>query len=159
MYDGGARIFWKSVQNVSPDSHHKFWSGKQAPCNDKSPKEGGIATFLAALGTLALAGLTNWLGRDSPQLTEAFRAGPIETQGGTSEPATPLREEQAIAIKGGEVVAKAVVKSAMLTLTPMRKESPSGRTDCCSYRLPAKFCQGNVDMRAVLGTAMTKFKM
>ena len=77
------------------------------------PKAGGIATFLNALGTLALAGRPpNWPGIDSPHLTEAFRAGPIEAKVGSSKPMTPLRERsKPLPTKGGDVVTRTVVQS------------------------------------------------
>ncbi|MGB1827306.1 MAG: phosphopantetheine-binding protein, partial [Candidatus Poseidoniaceae archaeon] len=117
-------------------------------------KAGGIATFLSALGTLALAGRPpNWPGRDSPHLTEAFRAGPIEAQRGSIKPTTPLRERsKPLPSKGGEVVTQTVVKSSDTYVDPdAAKKALVGELIAAHTGYPAKFCQGNVDMRAVLG--------
>ena len=53
------------------------------------PKQGGIASFLSALGMLALAGrVATMPDGASPALTEAFRAGPLEAW--SSSPCNPL---------------------------------------------------------------------
>ena len=49
------------------------------PIMTNHPKQGGIATFLAALAGIYLAGKElHWPQPDSSELSEAFRAGPIE---------------------------------------------------------------------------------
>ena len=156
MYDAGARIFLEvGPKRALTVFASQILEGKQAiPVMTNHPKAGGIATFLSALGTLALAGRTpNWPGRDSPHLTEAFRAGPIEAQGGSSKPATPLRERsKPLPSKGGEVVTQTVVKSSDAYVDPdAAKKALVGELIAAHTGYPAKFCQGNVDMRAVLG--------
>ena len=81
MYAAGARVFIEvgpkraltmfAVQILEGQPH--------LPVMSNHPKQGGIATFLGALGTLALAGRRpQWPANESSVLTEAFRAGPIE---------------------------------------------------------------------------------
>ena len=86
-------------------------------------------------------------------MTEAFRAGPIEASGGASVPATPLRERsKPLPSKGGEIVTQTVVKSSDAYVDPdAAKKALVGELIAAHTGYPAKFCQGNVDMRAVLG--------
>ena len=156
MYEAGARIFLEvGPKRALTVFASQILEGKQAiPVMTNHPKAGGIATFLTALGTLALAGRPpNWPGRDSPHLTEAFRAGPIEAQGGSSKPTTPLRERsKPLPSKGGEVVTQTVVQSSDSYVDPdAAKKALVGELIAAQTGYPAKFCQGNVDMRAVLG--------
>ncbi|MGB1490677.1 MAG: acyltransferase domain-containing protein, partial [Candidatus Poseidoniaceae archaeon] len=156
MYDAGARIFLEvGPKRALTVFASQILEGKQAiPVMTNHPKAGGIATFLSALGTLALAGRPpNWPGRDSPHLTEAFRAGPIEAQRGSIKPTTPLRERsKPLPSKGGEVVTQTVVKSSDTYVDPdAAKKALVGELIAAHTGYPAKFCQGNVDMRAVLG--------
>ena len=156
MYDAGARLFLEvGPKRALTVFASQILEGKQAiPVMTNHPKAGGIATFLSALGTLALAGRPpNWPGRDSPHLTDAFRAGPIEAHGGSIKPATPLRERsKPLPSKGGEVVTQTVVKSSDAYVDPdAAKKALVGELIAAHTGYPAKFCQGNVDMRAVLG--------
>ena len=156
MYEAGARIFLEvGPKRALTVFASQILEGKQAiPVMTNHPKAGGIATFLTALGTLALAGRPpNWPGRDSPHLTEAFRAGPLEAQGGSSKPTTPLRERsKPLPSKGGEVVTQTVVQSSASYVDPdAAKKALVGELIAAQTGYPAKFCQGNVDMRAVLG--------
>ena len=156
MYDAGARIFLEvGPKRALTVFASQILEGKPAlPVMTNHPKAGGISTFLTALGTLALAGRPpQWPGRDSPHLTEAFRAGPIEASGGASVPATPLRERsKPLPSKGGEVVTQTVVKSGDAYVDPdAAKKALVGELIAAKTGYPAKFCQGNVNMREVLG--------
>ena len=52
------------------------------------PKQGGIASFMTAIGALALAGRPpSWPALDSDTLQDAFKAGPVEAR--TASVATP----------------------------------------------------------------------
>ena len=86
-------------------------------------------------------------------MTEAFRAGPIEASGAASKPATPLRgRTKPLPSKGGEVVTQTVVKSSDAYVdSDAAKKALVGELIAAQTGYPAKFCQGNVDMRAVLG--------
>ena len=155
MYDAGARLFLEvGPKRALTVFASQILEGKQAlPVMTNHPKAGGIATFLSALGTLALAGRPpQWPGIDSPHLTEAFKAGPVETQGG-SKPTTPLRDRsKPLPSKGGEVVTQTIVKSTDTYVDPdAAKKNLVGELIAAQTGYPAKFCQGNVDMRAVLG--------
>jgi len=156
MYDAGARIFLEvGPKRALTVFASQILEGKAAlPVMTNHPKAGGIATFLSALGTLALAGRPpEWPGRDSPHLTEAFRAGPIEAQGALSMPSVPLRERsKPLPSKGGEVVTQTIVKSNDKYVDPdAAKIALVGELIAEQTGYPAKFCQGNVDMRTVLG--------
>ena len=156
MYDAGARLFLEvGPKRALTVFASQILEGKPAlPVMTNHPKAGGIATFLSALGTLALAGRPpQWPGRDSPHLTDAFRAGPVEAVGITSQPATPLRERsRPLPSKGGEVITQTVTKSTESYVDPdAAKNALVGELIAAQTGYPAKFCQGNVDMRAVLG--------
>ena len=155
MYDAGARLFLEvGPKRALTVFASQILEGKQAlPVMTNHPKAGGIATFLSALGTLALAGRPpQWPGIDSSHLTEAFKAGPVEAQGG-SKPTTPLRDRsKPLPSKGGEVVTQTIVKSTDTYVDPdAAKKNLVGELIAAQTGYPAKFCQGNVDMRAVLG--------
>ena len=118
------------------------------------PKAGGVATFLSALGTLALAGrVPNWPDKNSPHLTEGFRAGPIEAKARTQIPTQSLKQRsRPLPSKGGEVPAPVISKSTQAYVDPdAAKKALVGNLISAQTGYPAKFCQGNVDMRVVLG--------
>ena len=156
MYDAGARLFLEvGPKRALTVFASQILEGKPAlPIMTNHPKAGGIATFLSALGTLALAGRPpNWPSRNSPHLTDAFKAGPIEANGGIKMPSSPLRERsKPLPSKGGEVVTQTVVKPSAGYVDPdAAKKSLVGDLIAAQTGYPAKFCQGNVDLRAVLG--------
>ena len=155
MYEAGARIFLEvGPKRALTVFASQILEGKPAiPVMTNHPKAGGIATFLSALGTLALAGRPpKWPSRDSPHLTPGFRAGPIEAHGAL-KPSIPLRERsKPLPSKGGDVVTQTVSKSPDNYLDPdAAKKALVGELIAAHTGYPAKFCQGNVDMRAVLG--------
>ena len=156
MYDAGARLFIEvGPKRALTVFASQILEGKAAlPIMTNHPKAGGVATFLSALGTLALAGRTpQWPDKNSPHLTEAFRAGPIEAQSKVTQPGTPLKERsRPLPSKGEEVAAPTVVKSTETYVDPdAEKINLVGELIAAQSGYPAKFCQGNVDMREVLG--------
>jgi acyl transferase domain-containing protein/acyl carrier protein len=156
MYDAGARLFIEvGPKRALTVFASQILEGKAAlPIMTNHPKAGGVATFLSALGTLALAGRTpQWPDKNSPHLTEAFRAGPIEAQSKVTQPGTPLKERsRPLPSKGGEVAAPTAVKSTETYVDPdAEKINLVGELIAAQSGYPAKFCQGNVDMREVLG--------
>jgi acyl transferase domain-containing protein len=156
MYEAGARIFVEvGPKRALTVFASQILEGRAAlPIMTNHPKAGGIATFLSALGTLALAGrIPDWPGRNSPHLTESFKAGPIEASNSVTAPATPLKERsRPLPSKGGDVVTKTVVQSTQKYVDPdAAKIALVGELIAAQSGYPAKFCQGNVDMRAVLG--------
>ena len=156
MYEAGARIFVEvGPKRALTVFASQILEGRAAlPIMTNHPKAGGISTFLSALGTLALAGrIPDWPGRNSPHLTEAFKAGPIEASNLVTSPTTPLKERsRPLPSKGGDVVTKTVVQSPPKNVDPdAAKIALVGELIAAQSGYPAKFCQGNVDMRAVLG--------
>ena len=156
MYDAGARLFLEvGPKRALTVFASQILEGKQAlPIMTNHPKAGGIATFLTALGTLALAGrVPEWPGPNSAHLTPAFRAGPIEAAGGAKQPATPLKERsRPLPSKGGQTVTQTVIQSSETYVDPdAAKKALVGELIAAQTGYPAKFCQGNVDMREVLG--------
>ena len=164
MYEAGARIFVEvGPKRALTVFASQILEGKVAlPIMTNHPKAGGIATFLSALGTLALAGRTpEWPDRNSPQLTEAFRAGPVEAQGSSQQPSTPLKERsRPLPSKGGDVITKTVVQTKDESSNPdAAKINLVGELIAAQTGYPAKFCQGNVDMRAVLGMSDSEIQI
>ena len=126
------------------------------------PKQGGIASFLSALGMLALAGrVATMPDGASPALTEAFRAGPLEAW--SSSPLQPARSSQEhedlrtrarpLPSSGGTpVAAQAVVAPAATPSDPAEAIAAyvgDRLAAVCGY--PARFCRGAVDLRTGLG--------
>jgi acyl transferase domain-containing protein len=98
MYDAGARIFVEvGPKRALTVFASQILEGRAAlPIMTNHPKAGGIATFLSALGTLALAGrIPDWPGRNSPHLTEAFKAGPIEASNTVTQHLQNLSKREA----------------------------------------------------------------
>jgi acyl transferase domain-containing protein/acyl carrier protein len=155
MFEAGARIFVEvGPKRALTVFASQILEGKAAlPIMTNHPKAGGISTFLSALGTLALAGrIPDWPDRNSPHLTEAFKAGPIESKNVVA-PSTPLKERsRPLPSKGGDVVTKTVVQTTQTYIDPdAAKIALVGELIAAQSGYPAKFCQGNVDMRDVLG--------
>ncbi|MBT4065618.1 MAG: acyltransferase domain-containing protein, partial [Euryarchaeota archaeon] len=156
MYDAGARMFVEvGPKRALTVFASQILEGRPAlPVMSNHPKAGGIATFLSALGTMALAGrVPQWPDRNSPRLTDAFRAGPIESRDRISQPATSLKERsRPLPSKGGVAVTTTIVQSTETYVDPdLAKKNLVGDLISAQTGYPSKFCQGNVDMRAVLG--------
>ncbi|DAC11487.1 MAG TPA: hypothetical protein D7I09_00715, partial [Candidatus Poseidoniales archaeon] len=126
------------------------------------PKQGGTASFLSALGMLALAGRVPSLPNGSSDvLTEAFRAGPTEAWASAS--AQPVRSSEAhedlrtrarpLPSNGGTpAVAQAVTTTATKPVDPAEALAAyvgDRLAALCGY--PARFCRGAVDLRLGLG--------
>ena len=156
MYEAGARIFLE----VGPKRALTVFATQiledmpSISIMTNHPKTGGIASLLTALGTMALAGrIPEKLDRDSSTLTEAFRAGPVEAAGGVSKPSSPLKERsRPLPSKGGAVQTQTVTVSADTYIDPdAAKKNLVGNLISAHCGYPAKFCEGNVNMRDVLG--------
>ena len=87
MYDAGGRLFVE----VGPKRALTMFAMQilegqpHAPIMTNHPKQGGIASFMTAIGALALAGRPpSWPALDSEALQDGFKAGPIEAR--TSSP-------------------------------------------------------------------------
>ncbi|NDF34199.1 MAG: hypothetical protein EB157_06530, partial [Euryarchaeota archaeon] len=156
MYEAGARIFLE----VGPKRALTVFATQiledmpSISIMTNHPKTGGISSLLNAIGTMALAGrIPAKLGSDSPHLTEAFRAGPVDSGDGISKPSLPLKERsRPLPSKGGHVQTHTVTVSAETYVDPdTAKKNLVGDLISAHCGYPSKFCQGNVDMRAVLG--------
>ena len=167
MYDAGARVFVEvgpkraltmfSMQILEGRPHLSIMSNH--------PKQGGIATFLTALGALALAGRPpQWPETNSDALSEAFRAGPIEahqevaiTSGlSTSEVealrirARPLPSGAGTAPASPSVVAQQPAMDSEFALQRAIRSYVGDRIGAFS-NYPASFCHGHVMLREGLG--------
>ena len=123
------------------------------------PKQGGIASFLTAIGALALAGRPpKTIEGTSTVFSEAFRAGPIEAHQASGLPQRSNQEDlrvraRPLPTKGGGSVG---VPTAVQTVSvPVQKEPTVADyvgdriAQHCGY--PAMFCQGMVNLRLGLG--------
>jgi len=169
MYAAGARAFIEvgpkraltmfAVQILEGQPH--------LPIMSNHPKQGGIATFLGALGTLALAGRQpHWPADDSSVLTEAFRAGPLEAYqssnlaGHSTAEMDDLRTRaRPLPSTGGaeSVVQQVVVKSSPSKSVDPEVAAMKAKNAYIGDRLaavsgyPAGFCNGMVNLRLGLG--------
>ena len=161
MYEAGARAFVEvgpkralsmfAVQILEDQPH--------LPVMTNHPKQGGIASFLTALATMALAGRTmHWPASDSPALTEAFRAGPIEAHR-SQPPAQDLKTRARPLPSSAPAVTQPVQMVQVSTSTAMDPELAAQKAKdaylgdrvaaLCGY--PARFCHGMVNLRLGLG--------
>ena len=169
MYAAGARAFIEvgpkraltmfAVQILEDQPH--------LPIMSNHPKQGGIATFLAALGTLALAGRQpQWPDDDSSVLTEAFRAGPLEAYDATAPSTHSTGEVDDLRTRSRPLpstastvpsVQQVVVQSVTNTTLDPEVAAAKAKTAYIGDRLaaisgyPAGFCHGMVNLRLGLG--------
>ena len=161
MYEAGARAFVEvgpkralsmfAVQILEDQPH--------LPVMTNHPKQGGIASFLTALATMALAGRPmHWPASDSPTLTEAFRAGPIEAH--RSQPpaqdlktrARPLPSSSATGSQPVQVVQVSTTTAMDPELAAQKaKDAYLGDRVAALCGYPARFCHGMVNLRLGLG--------
>ena len=159
MYDSGARIFIE----VGPKRALSMFASQiladrpHMPIMTNHPKQGGIASFLSALAAIYLAGRElEWPKPNSQELSEAFRAGPIEAhaQSLVSVKPTPI---QATAPKVVTPVAPIVANETVGVTTQVSvslDEAISNYVGDCLAPItgyPAKFCNGMVNLRTLLG--------
>ena len=162
MYAAGARAFIEvgpkralsmfAVQILEDQPH--------LPVMTNHPKQGGIATFLTALATMALAGRpVNWPEPTSPTLTEAFRAGPIEAHRDTAPSAdlkTRARPLPSSASAAPTASVQVVHQAPSAQLDPevaaqQAKDAYLGDRIAALTNYPARFCHGMVNLRLGLG--------
>ena len=165
MYGAGARAFVE----VGPKRALSMFAAQiledqpHLPVMTNHPKQGGIASFLAALATMALAGRPmQWPASDSPTLTEAFRAGPIEAH--RSQPPAQDLKSRARPLPSSSVTAAQpvhVVQASRSTATDPELAAQKAKdvylgdriAALCGY--PARFCHGMVNLRIGLGMSET----
>jgi len=169
MYAAGARAFIEvgpkraltmfAVQILEGQPH--------LPIMTNHPKQGGIATFLGALGTLALAGRQpQWPSNSSPVLTEAFRAGPIEAYQHASATSTTTSAMDDLRTRSrplpstassAPVIQQVIVQSTTGETVDPELAAVKAKIAYIGDRLasvsgyPAGFCNGMVNLRLGLG--------
>ena len=160
MYEAGARIFVE----VGPKRALTMFASQileeqpHLAVMTNHPKQGGIASFLTAIGALALAGRPpKSIEGTSNVFSEAFRAGPIEAYQEIRIPQQSSEEELRVRARplpnhGGSSTTASVVHTVA---APAQKESTVADyvgdriAQHCGY--PAMFCQGMVNLRLGLG--------
>ena len=161
MYEAGARIFVE----VGPKRALTMFATQiledhpHLAVMTNHPKQGGIASFLTAIGALALAGRPpKTVEGTSTVFSEAFRAGPIEAHQASGLPQRSNQEELRVRARplpttgGGSIGAPTAVQTVSV---PVQKESTVADyvgdriAQHCGY--PAMFCQGMVNLRQGLG--------
>ena len=160
MYEAGARIFLE----VGPKRALTMFASQilenhpHLALMTNHPKQGGIASFLTAIGGLAVAGRPpNIIEGTSTIFTEAFRAGPIEAHQEYSLPKRESEEDLRIRARplpgrgGGE---KPSVETFVAPSTSQKQPTIADYVgdriaQHCGY--PALFCQGMVNLRLGLG--------
>ncbi|MCH1587558.1 MAG: acyltransferase domain-containing protein, partial [Flavobacteriales bacterium] len=167
MYKAGARVFLE----VGPKRALTMFASQiledepHLAMLTNHPKQGGITSFFTAVGAMALAGRPPvWPAPDSPTLTEAFRAGPVEAHG--SEPLTPstsTAERESLLTRarplpsGGQattVVAQRSVQVAQANdafLQSKAVQAYVGDRLGAFSQYPASFCHGHVPLTTGLG--------
>ena len=160
MYAAGARIFVE----VGPKRALTMFASQiledqpHLAIMTNHPKQGGIASFLTALGALAVAGRPpRRIEANSDVFSQAFRAGPIEAHSAMELPVRSSQEDlrvrgRPLPSKGG---ATAPVSAPVSTTVQVVKETTVADyigdriSSHCGY--PAMFCQGMVNLRSGLG--------
>ena len=171
MYSAGSRVFIEvgPKRALSMFATQILEDQPSLPIMTNHPKQGGIASFISALGMLALAGrMPQWPTGDSPVLTEAFRAGPIEAHQAaiisTSQTSSSLESLRTAARPLPSGAAQPTVTTvAQSTTVSTQKDPEQIATEAknaylgdrlsalCGY--PARFCNGMVNLRLGLGLA------
>ena len=171
MYSAGARVFIEvgPKRALSMFATQILEDQPSLPIMTNHPKQGGIASFISALGMLALAGrMPQWPTGDSPVLTEAFRAGPIEAHQAaiisTSQTSSSLESLRTAARPLPSGAAQPTVTTAAQSTTVSTQKDPEQiateaknaylgdrLSALCGY--PARFCNGMVNLRLGLGLA------
>ena len=164
MYEAGARIFVE----VGPKRALTMFASQilehhpHLAVMTNHPKQGGIASFLTAIGALALAGRPpKSIEGTSSVFSEGFRAGPIEAH---QEVALPKRsDEEELRVRARPLPNKSGASPSPVTApVPSQSISVAVQKEAtvadyvgdriaqhCGY--PAMFCQGMVNLRSGLG--------
>ena len=165
MYEAGGRLFVEvGPKRALTMFAMQILEGKpHVPIMTNHPKQGGIASFMTAIGALALAGRPPaWPALDSEALQAGFKAGPIEARKprGTV-PSTTSAELESLRIR-----ARPLPGSVSSHAPPPSGQTAPSESDHSSERAirayvgdriarysgyPASFCHGNVALTAILG--------
>ncbi|MGB0515972.1 MAG: beta-ketoacyl synthase N-terminal-like domain-containing protein [Poseidonia sp.] len=167
MYAAGGRIFIE----VGPKRALTMFAMQilegqpHVPIMTNHPKQGGIASFMTAIGALALAGRPpSWPALDSDALQDAFKAGPVEAR--TASALTP--SSTTAALESLRTRARPLPGSGVAVAAPAPVAVQSGPMDTDYARdqaikayvgdriarfsgYPASFCHGHVSLTDGLG--------
>ena len=162
MYDSGARVFVE----VGPKRALSMFTAQildgrpHLPIMTNHPKQGGIATFLTALAGIYLAGKElHWPSPDSPELSEAFRAGPVEAHRVQTESALLDSKSVTTPVAAGNNTPSAVSSKQVATVSVTLDEAIANYVGDCLGPItgyPARFCSGMVDLRNLLSLSDTQ---
>jgi acyl transferase domain-containing protein/acyl carrier protein len=170
MYAAGARMFLE----VGPKRALTMFASQilegtpHVAMMTNHPKQGGIASFFSAVGALALAGRPpKWPALDSPALSEAFRAGPIEAhQGAQVQPSTSSAERESLLSRARPLPSGGAAPAVSAGLTGSVSGGPVEHDPFLHHKAiqayvgdriavfsgyPASFCHGNVHLQSGLG--------
>ena len=160
MYDSGARVFVEvGPKRALTMFASQILEGKpHLPIMTNHPKQGGIASFLSALAGIYLAGKElQWPEGTSSELSEAFRAGPVEAHNSKTRvaPSTNSSLVTKEVSSSSPVSATPSVASKVITQVSVSLDEAIANYvgDCLApiTGYPAKFCSGMVNLRILLG--------
>ena len=168
MYAAGGRLFVEVgpkraltmfAMQILEDQPH-------VPIMTNHPKQGGVASFMTAIGALALAGRPpSWPALDSDALQDAFKAGPLEARSSTplkastSTAAVESLRTRARPLPGNGASAPTLAPPAAVQAGPMDSDYARdqaiqayvGDRIAAFSGYPASFCHGHVALTTGLG--------
>ena len=167
MYAAGGRVFVE----VGPKRALTMFATQilegrpHVPVMTNHPKQGGIASFLTALGTLALAGRPpSWPAMNAEAYQDAFKAGPVEARSQPSlTPSASSKDLESLRTRARPLPG---VGGAVQTVPPSRSQPVNMDDDYARQRAvqayvgdriakysgyPAAFCHGHVMLVEGLG--------
>ena len=167
MYAAGGRVFVE----VGPKRALTMFATQilegrpHVPVMTNHPKQGGIASFLTALGTLALAGRPpSWPAMNAEAYQDAFKAGPVEARSQPSlTPSASSKDLESLRTRARPLPG---VGGAVQTVPPSRSQPVNMDDDYARQRAvqayvgdriakysgyPAAFCHGHVMLMEGLG--------
>ena len=161
MYDSGARVFIEvgPKRALSMFATQILEGRPHLPIMTNHPKQGGIASFLTALAGIYLAGRDlQWPEPTSDELSEAFKAGPIEahTKSNHDEKVVEKRPtaDKAATTTSPVVMTNSDVSRIVTDVSVSIEEAITAYVGDCLGPItgyPAKFCSGMVNLRSLLG--------
>ena len=160
MYDSGARVFVEvGPKRALTMFAAQILEGKpHLPIMTNHPKQGGIASFLSALAGIYLSGKDlQWPEPNSIELSEAFRAGPIEAHSSQTAPSNTANSNTATKIETQPSPVLATPSESSTVITQVTVSVEEAITNYVGDSLaplagyPAKFCSGMVNLRTLLG--------
>ena len=170
MYGAGARMFLE----VGPKRALTMFASQiledtpHVAMMTNHPKQGGIASFFSAVGALALAGRPPvWPATDSPALSEAFRAGPIEAHHAAPvQPRASSAERESMLSRARPLPSGGAAPVTTAAMTAPVAGGPAADDAFLQHKAiqayvgdriavfsgyPASFCHGNVHLQSGLG--------